>query len=192
MAIGSPLGPFLANIFVGQFDAPIADCANGTIYERYVDDILMTVNPSKRDDVMTTCNKLHKNLKIAYEFETDCGISFLDLRVVRQGDLSLSVSWYKKTTDTNVIYNYYSLAPAQYKNALVTGTIRRLFQITSDWKNFEDQGRAKKVVEANQYPPSAYNPLIRDSLNRIPGGSEGEQRKNESSGPTNSFFTVQR
>ena len=111
--MGSPLGPFLANIFMSQFDAPIAHCANGTIYELYVDDILMTVNPSRLDDVVTNCKKMHKNLKYTSEIETDCDISFLDLRVVRQGDLSLSVSWYKKITDTNVILNDYSLAPTQ-------------------------------------------------------------------------------
>ena len=69
------------------------------------------------------------------------------------------------------------------------GTIFRLFEITSDWKNFdEDLGRAKKVFEANQYPPSAYNPLLRHSLNRTLVGSEGEQRKKESLGTTNTLY----
>ena len=132
---------------------------------------------------------MHKNQKFTSEIETDCGISFLDLRIVRQGDLSLSVSWYKKITDTNVILNYYSLAPAQYKNASVRGTIHRLIQITSDAKNFDDDlGRAKKVFEANQYPQSACNPLIRDNLNHILGGSEGEQRKKECFDPTKNFI----
>ena len=44
-------------------------------------------------------------------------------------------------------------------------------------------GRATKVLEANQNPPSAYNPLIRDSFNRIFGGREGEQWK-KTFGPT--------
>ena len=59
VAMGSLLGPFHANIFLSQFDAPIA---NDTIYDRYVDDIVRTVNPSKPDDVVTTWNKMHKNL----------------------------------------------------------------------------------------------------------------------------------
>ena len=147
----------------------------------------MTVNPSKLDDVVTTCNKMHKNLKFAFEIETDWGISSFDLRVVGQGDLCMSVSWYKKITDTNVILIYCSWALAQYKNALVRGTIHKFFQITAVWKNVEDLGRVKKVLEANQYPPSAYN-LIRDSLNRILGGSEGEQRKNNPSVPQTLFI----
>ena len=166
---------------MSEFDAAISDCANGTIYERYVLDILRTVNPSKLDDVLTTCDKMHRNPKFTSAW--NCLRHFVsrpERRYTR--DLSLSVSWWKKLTDTNIILNYYSLAPAQYKNASVRWTIHRLFQITSDLKNFEDLGRAKKAFEANQYPPSAYN-LITDSLNRILGGSESEQRKKNPSVP---------
>ena len=179
---------------MSQFDAPMADCANGTVCKRYLDDILMTVNRSKLDDMVTTFNEMHEKLKFTSEIETDCGIPFLDLTVVRKGDLSFSVSWYQKITDTNVILNHYSLAPGQCKNALIRGTIHRLFQITPDWKNFdEDLGSAKKkVFEANQYLLSAYNPLIRESLNCILGGDDVEQRKKESFGHTNTLFTVHR
>ena len=187
VALGSPLGPFLANIFMSQFDARITDCANGTIFERYDDDILMTNSPSKLNDVVTTCNKMHKNLKIRSEIKTDCRISFLNLRVVRKRDLSLSVSWNKKIAETNIILNYYPLAPAQYKNTLIRGAIHRLYQITSYQKNF-DLARTRKAFEANQYPPTAYNPLKRDLLNRILGGSKVEQRKKESFGPTNTLY----
>ena len=189
VAMGSPLGPYLANVFMSQFDDTIAETAGGTIYERYVDDILLTIAPSKLDALIAYANSLHRNLKFTSEFEVDGSISFLDLKITRQTDLSLSVSWFKKVTDTNVILNYYSLAPVQYKNAVVRGTVHRLFQIASSWKNFDsDLNQAKRVFETNQYPPAAYNPLIRDSLNRILDRNSKDKVENEKSGPLNTLF----
>ena len=44
----------------------------------------------------------------------------------------------------------------------------RLFYIASDWTIFDsDLNKAKMVLESNQYPPSMYNPLIRDTITRI-------------------------
>ena len=83
-AMGSPLGPFLANIFRSQFSAPVANCANGTIDEHHVGDNILIFNPSKLDDVVTTGTKKYKNPKFTSEFETDCGISFFGLRVVKE------------------------------------------------------------------------------------------------------------
>ena len=188
VAMGSPLGPFLANIFMSEFDSVIAENADGSIYERYVDDILLSLTPEKLDDVIKVANHLHSNLKFTSEVENESGLSFLDLKLKRQ-NCKLNVSWYKKATDTNVILNYYSLAPIQYKKALVRGTVHRLFQISSGWENFDlDLTRAKKIFEANQYPPSAYNPLIRDSLNRILDPKVKSEVKKDTAGPSNDLF----
>ena len=44
----------------------------------------------------------------------------------------------------------------------------RLFYIASDWTIFDsDLNKAKTALESNQYPPSMYNPLIRDIITRI-------------------------
>ena len=77
----------------------------------------------------------------------------------------------------------------QYKNAAVRGTVHRLFQIAWSRKNFDsDLNQVKRVFETNQYPPAAYNPLIRDSLNRILDRNLKDKVENEKSGPLNTLF----
>ena len=117
--------------------------------------------------MLSYVNSLHSNRKFTYEMEIDGTISFLDLILVHEGS-SINVSWYKKKTDTNVYLNFYSICPTQYKKSVVCGAVHRLFHITWSWKLFHQNIRdLQQLLEANQYPPSFYNPLVRKSLNKI-------------------------
>ena len=192
VAMGSPLGPFLANIFMSQFDSVLEDKSAGTFYERYVDDILLSLKLECLHDLLNCANALHPNLRFTTEAEENGCISFLDLKVTRQ-NRSLKVSWFRKKTDTNVILNFYSLSPMQYKQSVIRGTVHRLLHITSTWNEFDqDLKTAKQIFEANQFPPSVYNPLIRDSINRTLSPPPITQKEERKSGASTSFFTQYR
>ena len=118
VAMGSPLGPFLVNIFMSQFDTLLANETARSFYHRYVDDICLGL-----DHLLAYANTLHSNLNFTYELEDNQSIPFLDLKITRWDDGRLKVAWYKKPTDTNVLLNCYSLLPEQYKKSLIRGNV---------------------------------------------------------------------
>ena len=69
LAMGSPPAPHLANGWLSQFDPIIRD--NATIYERYMDDIISSVQKQKSDEKLEKINKLHKNLIFTKESENN-------------------------------------------------------------------------------------------------------------------------
>ena len=85
VAMGSPLGPVLTNIFVGYFDSKLFFRVQKlTIYFRYVDDTFAIFKQeSDVDDFLVTLNRLHPALQFTFEKEHDDKLPFLDIRVER-------------------------------------------------------------------------------------------------------------
>ena len=64
--------------------------------------------------------------------------------------------------------NYHALAPLRYKRSVVSGVIYRIFYACSNWKNFDENlGKAKRILDNNQYPSAFYEPIIEKTLSRI-------------------------
>jgi len=79
-AMGSPLGPALANIFVGYQEEKLFNFANRLLaYFRYVDDTFAVFN--NEDDCNTFLshlNSLHPFLRFTHEKEFNHSLPFLD------------------------------------------------------------------------------------------------------------------
>ena len=107
VAMGSPLGPALANIFVGYHESKLfSGVQKPTIYFRYVDDtfahMLTTPLPIFKqegdvDNFLFTCNRLHPALKFTFEKEHDGKLPFLDILVERT-ELGFETNVYRKPT----------------------------------------------------------------------------------------------
>ena len=64
--------------------------------------------------------------------------------------------------------NYHALAPKRYKRSVVSGFVYRIHQACSSWGNFHQSlEKAKRILELNQYPPTFYDPIIRETLEKI-------------------------
>ena len=92
VAMGSPLGPVLANIFMCDFEGKwvMNNGARPTTWFRYVDDTF-TLFPNKDTAVqfLSYLNTRHKNIQFTTEFEQDEEIPFLDVLIKRQPNNSL-------------------------------------------------------------------------------------------------------
>ena len=161
-------------------------------YLRYMDDNICNVSSNHVDAILDEMNKLHPNLHFTVEREADGSISFLDMLLTRGQDGSITVSWYRKKTDTNVYLNYFSVCPMRYKRSVVQGVVHRLFHISSSWSIFHDSlVEAKKLLECNQYPPAMYNAAIRRTIENILRGQGDSTRTKDPSCNTtqpNSLF----
>ena len=83
VAMGSPLGPALANIFVGFYEKQFFSTHSmPLLYKRYIDDTFVLFQ--HKDEVKKfhdAINKLHPNLEFTVETEQDNKLPFLDVLV---------------------------------------------------------------------------------------------------------------
>jgi len=83
MAMGSPLGPLFANIFLSHYESQWLheSPVKPLLYRRYVDDTLWLF-PENTDitRLLTFMNSRHSNMKFTYELKNSNCISFRGLR----------------------------------------------------------------------------------------------------------------
>ncbi|KAA3679319.1 uncharacterized protein DEA37_0000788 [Paragonimus westermani] len=121
VAMGSPLGPILADFFMLKIERELAtDIAGLSYYKRYVDDTL-AFSRSKQaiDNLVQRLNSCHPNLKVTCEFGTDNCLPFLDILISRREDGSIKRAVYRKSTWSGQYLNFSSFTPVHHKRALV-------------------------------------------------------------------------
>ena len=101
VAIGSPLGPALANIFVGYYESKLFNkISKPTVYCRYVDDTFSLFQRETDFQKFLNCfNSLHPSLKLTNEIEINSSLPFLDVLVTKSNNKFIT-SVYQKPTFT--------------------------------------------------------------------------------------------
>ena len=163
--MGSPPAPHLANGWLSNKDDSIK--GNAQLFARYMDDIIREIKRAEIEKKLEEINNLHENLKFTIEREEKGTLPFLDMLIIHEKN-KLSSTWYNKPTDTGLIMNLHALAPKRYKRSVVSGFVYRIHRACSSWRYFhESLGKAKRVLEHNQYPPNLYEPIIKETLESI-------------------------
>ena len=167
LAMGSELSPLLANIFLARYDAKFREM-NHKLFHRYVDDIITIV---KKEDIrkkLSEINSWHKNLRFTHEEENSSGqISFLDMLIHHIDDRAQS-SWFMKPTNIGLTLNYHALAPTNYKRSVVRSFVYRIYNACSTYE-YVNEGleRAISILKENQYPCTFYEPILKDTIEKI-------------------------
>ena len=119
IAMGSPLGPALANIFVGYYESKLFNkISKPTVYCRYVDDTFSLFHKETEFQKFLNClNSLHPS-KFTNEIETNNSLPFLDV-LVTKSDNKFITSVYQKPTFTGQYIHWNSFGPKQRKTNLI-------------------------------------------------------------------------
>ena len=85
VAMGSPLGPVLANIFMVELETSVIQNLSNKVklWKGFVDDIYCLARPEYIDNILLTLNSIHKNIKFTFEIEKGNTILFLDILKMR-------------------------------------------------------------------------------------------------------------
>nr|VZI04782.1 unnamed protein product [Spirometra erinaceieuropaei] len=93
--MGSPLGPFLANVFMGKVEkTSLQETINGLVfYCRCADDIFCLAGGTiNTEEIVQKFSSAHPSLKFTAEAEADNELAFLDVLLHRQEDGSIQRS----------------------------------------------------------------------------------------------------
>ena len=172
VAMGSPLGPTLANIFLCYHESNwLSDCPKDfkpVYYKRYVDDVFVLFNkPEHAQFFLEYMNKKHKNMVFSIETEINGSLSFLDVKIFRENDKFVT-SVFRKETFSGVYTNFISCIPLEYKFGLVHTLLKCCFNLSSDFLKFHHEvDKLKNILSKNAYPQKFIDKCIQKFLNNM-------------------------
>ena len=172
VAMGSPLGPALANIFMCSFrNKWLKDCTHSlkpVFYRRYVDNIfIMFSSLNQVEKFKKYLFSKHPNMKFSLEKENDDHLSFLDINIFREkGKFVTNV--YRKKNFSGVFTNFNSFIPEIYKTGLIESLLCRCFNLSSDFMKFHREiNILKGMVYKTKYRRDLVDKWIKKLLDKV-------------------------
>ena len=155
VAMGSPLGPILANIYVGYIENKTPQIDTETIfYGRYVDDTIVIARDVQAiNQLKDRLNEVDADIQFTIESESNGSIPFLDVRI-HSNTNGLKLSWYHKDTWKGSLLHYASFVPMSWKTGLLKGFKTRIVRICSPEYLQQAIDELANVFKSNGYPDS--------------------------------------
>ena len=119
VAMGSPLGPVLAGIFMVHLERTLIPKLTEHMnpWKRYVDDSISIIKETSISRVLTDLNSFHKNIEFTYEMEENGKIAFLDVLIIRNNN-TLKTTVHRKKTHNGIYLHWKSFVPPTLKRTL--------------------------------------------------------------------------
>ena len=173
VAMGSPLGPLFANIFLAHHEGIwLNDCPpefKPLLYRRYVDDSFVLFRSAEHAELfLNYLNSKHDKIKFTYELEVNQSLPFLDININRS-DGCFSTNVYRKPTFTGLLTSFDSFIPESYKRGLIFSLLNRCFNICSSYEIFNvELEKLKQILLNNGYPSRFIDCCVKSFLDKIP------------------------
>ena len=106
VALGSPLEPILAGIFMVELETKTIPTVTDSIFHwrRYVGDTFVFGKKGCVEHVLARLNSFHKNIQLTYELENQNNLPFLDILLIRKGT-KIETAVYRKSTNNRIYLN---------------------------------------------------------------------------------------
>ena len=154
VAMGSPLGPTLANIFMGYLESKyFSSNDKPLLYYRYVDDCFILFR--SKDECLkmfNDFNSLHHSIEFTMELEENDCLPFLDVLVRRTTEEQFITSVYRKKTFTGQYINFLSHCSRKRKINLIKTLCHRAVMICSSSTLEDELKKITSILEENGYP----------------------------------------
>ena len=168
--MGSPLGPLLANVFVGSLEERLFNQPNAPLlYKRYVDDVFaIFYRKDQCYDFLQRLNMLHTSIQFTCEEEINNKIAFLDVQIEKDLDSrSFVTSVFRKGTFTGQYVKWESFCSKRRKVNLISTLTHRAVLLCSPNKLDAELNNIKKILGDNGYPSSLVNSIIDSKLKSV-------------------------
>jgi len=161
--MGSPVSPFLAEIFMSRFETELKKQPNfPKIWVRYVDDIFAIINKDFNiNNFFQKLNSPHKTTKFTCESEVEDKLPFLDLLTKREGE-KIKFEIIRQKTHTYRFIPKNSNHSWQHKMAAWNSMVYRLFNIPMDKIDYDGElDLVIDIAEFNGYKKDFVLKLVR-------------------------------
>ena len=143
MAIESPLGPIIANVFLSFYEVKWLELCQINLSHFFIEDMLMAFlflfesvqHILKFRDYF---NAYHLNMPFSFEQEKNGKLPFLDIEVPRE-KWKLATTVYRKPTFCGVYTHFESFLATIHKFGMVYTLACCCFKICPDWTNFHEE-----------------------------------------------------
>ena len=134
IAMGCPLGPFLADIFMSSVENKLSHkLSKLLLYCRYVDNILLISHSATEfESLLAEFNNSNRNIILTCEKEVNDSIAFSDIFITRRPDGTTKRLIYRKPTWSRQHLNFHSFSPSKYKANLIRTLFYQARKICTD------------------------------------------------------------
>ena len=172
IAMGSPLAPVLANLFMGHHERQWLAMYTGiepSYYRRYVDDTFCVFNnENEANKFFDYLNTRHANIKFTMEKQCQDKLPFLDVTVDTSNPLETHTFVFHKKTYTGLLTNFHSFIPLRYKLGLINTLLDRAFKINNTWTGFHNSiGAIKDTLKRNLFPGPMIDRCVESFFQKI-------------------------
>ena len=171
-AMGSPLGPALANAFLCHHEGTwLQSCPKEfapAFYSRYVDDIFILLYSIDHAQLLANYfSSKHRNINFTFELEQNQRLPFLDVMVFRD-ETKIVTSIHRKSTFSGVYTNFKSFIPSDYKRGLVLTLLHRAYTINSSYEGIHNEiTKLREILQRNGYAEKFIDRCILNFFNKI-------------------------
>ena len=160
-AMGSPLSPIIANIYMEAFEKQAISTAPHPpiFWRRFVDDTFVVIQKTKEDSFFNHLNTIDERIQFTREeSRSDGSMPFLDTLVTINEDGSLSTKVYRKKTHTDLYLQWDSHHSIAAKYSVINTLHHRARAVCSNKQLLEEEEEhLQKVLTENKYPMWALN-----------------------------------
>ena len=159
IAMGSCLGPLLANFFMCSIEDTLKhEGKMPTYYKRYVDDTL-TIMPviTSAVNFLEILNQCHSSIKFTIEMESKSMLPFLGTQLLNK-HTHVETKVHVKPTNTGLLLHYKSHVDDRYKCGLPKPMLDRALRLSSNCCCFSEEcDRLKLLFSRLKYPDKLVN-----------------------------------
>ena len=160
-AMGSPLSPIIANLYMEAFEKEAISTAPDppTFWRRFVDDTFVIIQKAKEDSFFNHINSIDNKIQFTKEASrSDGSMPFLDTLVTINGDGSLNTKVYRKPTHTDLYLQWDSHHSIAAKYSVINTLHHRAKAVSSNNQLLkEEEDHPQEVLTRNKYPLWALN-----------------------------------
>ena len=172
VAMGSPLGPLLANVFMCHIEDELEQKNMlPSLYRRYVDDTLAKMpDEETAAQFLSALNQVHPNLSFTMELERNGSIPFLGT-VIKRSNNRLTTEVYRKPTDSGLLLHHQSHVDNRYKRGLVNTMVDRAVRLSSTQAAFSAEcDKLRDTFSKLCYPKE----MVESTIQRVIEGKQPE------------------
>ena len=168
-AMGTPMAPTIANLFMGWLERSIISNSPMDIAEwkRYIDDIITIWlhGEDKLTEFMEWLNSLHPTIKFTHSFGRT-NVPFLDISLTIDENGQIKTDLFVKKTDAAMILPFYSCHPRHCVRSIPYSQCLRLRRLCSKDEDFHSRClELKEKLTTRGYPSALIHSAIDKAYN---------------------------